>query len=117
MRALCVLHDHVSAGGHLVARLGERGWQVDELLVVPAERYTDPDVSVEFPAPRHDTAHTHGSGDTLAAAITASLARGADLPCAVADGKRFITEAVRGSFALGRGLGPVGHFWRVAPWP
>lgn len=51
MRALCVLHDHVSAGGHLVARLGERGWQVDELLVVPAERYTDPDVSVEFPAP------------------------------------------------------------------
>jgi hydroxymethylpyrimidine/phosphomethylpyrimidine kinase len=72
---------------------------------------------LEFPAPRHATAHTHGSGDTLAAAITASLARGASVPDAVADGKRFITEAVRGSFALGSGLGPVGHFWRVGDWP
>jgi hydroxymethylpyrimidine/phosphomethylpyrimidine kinase len=71
---------------------------------------------VELPAPRHDTAHTHGSGDTLAAAITASLARGRSVPDAVADGKRFITEAVRGSFPLGSGLGPVGHFWRVWPW-
>jgi hydroxymethylpyrimidine/phosphomethylpyrimidine kinase len=69
------------------------------------------------PAPRLDTDHTHGSGDTLAAAITSSLARGATVPDAVADGKRFITEAVRGSFPLGAGLGPVGHFWRIPPWP
>jgi hydroxymethylpyrimidine/phosphomethylpyrimidine kinase len=72
---------------------------------------------LEFPAARHDTAHTHGSGDTLASAITASLARGASVPDAVADGKRFVTQAVRGSFALGRGLGPVGHFWRIGEWP
>jgi hydroxymethylpyrimidine/phosphomethylpyrimidine kinase len=71
---------------------------------------------IEFPAPRHETPHTHGSGDTLAAAITASLARGRPVRDAVADGKRFITEAVRGSFPLGSGLGPVGHFWRVQPW-
>ena len=32
-------------------------------------------------------------------------------------GKRFITGAVEGSFALGKGLGPVGHFWRVRDWP
>jgi hydroxymethylpyrimidine/phosphomethylpyrimidine kinase len=72
---------------------------------------------LEFPAARHHTAHTHGSGDTLASSITASLARGASVPDAVADGKRFVTEAVRGSFALGRGLGPVGHFWRIGEWP
>jgi hydroxymethylpyrimidine/phosphomethylpyrimidine kinase len=70
--------------------------------------------SIEFPAPRSPTAHTHGSGDTLAAAITASLARGAAVPEAVGHGKRFITGAVRDSFPLGAGLGPVGHFWRVA---
>jgi hydroxymethylpyrimidine/phosphomethylpyrimidine kinase len=70
-----------------------------------------------FAAARADTAHTHGSGDTLAAAITASLASGRSLPDAVADGKRFITGAVAGSFALGAGLGPVGHFWRVLDWP
>jgi hydroxymethylpyrimidine/phosphomethylpyrimidine kinase len=71
----------------------------------------------EFVSPRIPTRHTHGSGDTLAAAITASLARGASMPEAVGHGKQFITEAVRGSFPLGAGLGPVGHFWRVRPWP
>jgi hydroxymethylpyrimidine/phosphomethylpyrimidine kinase len=73
--------------------------------------------SIEFPAKRTDTAHTHGSGDTLAAAITSGLARGATVPEAVEQGKRFITEAVRNSFPLGGGLGPVGHFWRVGDWP
>jgi hydroxymethylpyrimidine/phosphomethylpyrimidine kinase len=68
-------------------------------------------------APRRDTVHTHGSGDTLAAAITAGLARGRTVPDAVAEGKTFITGAVAGSFALGAGLGPVGHFWRVRDWP
>jgi hydroxymethylpyrimidine/phosphomethylpyrimidine kinase len=71
----------------------------------------------EFTAPRRDTAHTHGSGDTLAAAITAGLARGLDVPSAVDLGKRFITGAVADSFPLGAGLGPVGHFWRVRDWP
>ena len=71
----------------------------------------------EFPAARVATEHTHGSGDTLAAAITAGLARGMSVPAAVAEGKRFISAAVAGSFPLGRGLGPVGHFWRVRPWP
>jgi len=68
----------------------------------------------EFRAPRHATDHTHGSGDTLAAAITAALARGMAIPEAVAFGKKFVTEAVRDSFPLGAGLGPVGHFWRIA---
>jgi hydroxymethylpyrimidine/phosphomethylpyrimidine kinase len=67
----------------------------------------------EFPAARHRTDHTHGSGDTLAAAITSALAKGLSVPEAVAFGKRFVTEAVRDSFPLGAGLGPVGHFWRV----
>lgn len=71
----------------------------------------------EFRAERHATAHTHGSGDTLAAAITAGLARGLSVPDAVREGKLFIGNAVAGSFPLGAGLGPVSHFWRVRPWP
>jgi hydroxymethylpyrimidine/phosphomethylpyrimidine kinase len=73
----------------------------------------DGDTFVELPAPRIDTEHTHGSGDTLAAAITAHLARGASMLDAVRAGKVFISGAVADSFALGAGLGPVGHFWRV----
>ena len=64
-------------------------------------------------APRDATAHTHGSGDTLAAATASALARGAELSDAVAFGKRFITHSVAGSYRLGGGLGPVGHLWRV----
>jgi hydroxymethylpyrimidine/phosphomethylpyrimidine kinase len=71
----------------------------------------------QYASARSSTQHTHGSGDTLAAAITAALACGSDVPTAVALGKRFITGAVAGSFALGAGLGPVGHFWRVREWP
>ena len=36
-------------------------------------------------------------------------------PCARA--RRSSTGAVAGSFPLGSGLGPVGHFWRVRDWP
>lgn len=73
--------------------------------------------SIELTAPRRVTDHTHGSGDTLAAAIAAGLARGLDMPSAVRAGKDYITSAIAGSFPLGKGLGPVGHFWRVHEWP
>ncbi len=76
---------------------------------------TDGTTSIELVAPRADTAHTHGSGDTLASAITSALALGAPVPDAVRSGKEFITAAVDGSFPLGAGLGPVGHFWRIKP--
>jgi len=71
----------------------------------------------ELPAPRFDTRHTHGGGDTMASAITSSLARGATVPEAVAHGKRYVTEAVRHAYPLGAGVGPVSPFWRIRPEP
>jgi hydroxymethylpyrimidine/phosphomethylpyrimidine kinase len=78
---------------------------------------TDGDEAIELSSPRHATAHTHGSGDTLAASICSALARGLSVPNAVRFGKWFITGAVDDSFALGAGLGPVGQFWRVRDLP
>jgi len=63
----------------------------------------------EFPAPRLATPHTHGTGCTFSAAITAGLARGDSLPDAIARAKRFIHEAIRTNPGLGRGSGPVNH--------
>ena len=63
----------------------------------------------EFTAPRVETRHTHGTGCTYSAAITASLAAGDDLPTAVRNAKRYITEAIRTNPGLGRGSGPVNH--------
>jgi hydroxymethylpyrimidine/phosphomethylpyrimidine kinase len=63
----------------------------------------------EFTAPRVETRHTHGTGCTYSAAITASLAAGDDLPTAIRHAKHYITEAIRTNPGLGRGSGPVNH--------
>jgi len=64
----------------------------------------------DFPAPRINTLHTHGTGCTYSAAITAGLACGVDVYEAIAQAKRFIHEAIRTAPGLGRGCGPVNHF-------
>lgn len=63
----------------------------------------------EFGSPRIASRHTHGTGCTLSAAITAGLAMERPLEAAVARAKRFITEAIRTSPGLGHGCGPVNH--------
>lgn len=65
----------------------------------------------ELTGPRFDTKHTHGGGDTLAASITAALAKGVSVPDAVAHGKRFIERSVEASYPLGAGVGPVSPLW------
>jgi hydroxymethylpyrimidine/phosphomethylpyrimidine kinase len=70
---------------------------------------------IELIGPRFDTPHTHGGGDTLAAAITSALARGLAVPNAVAYGKRYIEQAVAHAYPLGAGVGPVSPFWRLRP--
>jgi hydroxymethylpyrimidine/phosphomethylpyrimidine kinase len=62
-----------------------------------------------FTAPRIDTRHTHGTGCTYSAAITAELAKGNPLTGAVETAKRFITRAIETNPGLGRGQGPVNH--------
>lgn len=64
----------------------------------------------EFRSPRIHTRHTHGTGCTYSAAITAFLARSFSIPDAVARAKRFIDEAIRTSPGLGAGAGPVNHW-------
>jgi hydroxymethylpyrimidine/phosphomethylpyrimidine kinase len=63
-----------------------------------------------FEAPRIRTRHTHGTGCTYSAAVTAGLACGKDLFSAIASAKRFITKAIRTAPGLGHGVGPVNHF-------
>lgn len=67
----------------------------------------------EFPAPRVPTPHTHGTGCTYSAAITAGLAQGESLAASVARAKRFIHAAILSNPGLGQGSGPVNHHARV----
>ncbi len=63
----------------------------------------------EFRAARILTPHTHGTGCTYSAAITAELAKGFALTEAIRIAKGFITEAIRTNPGLGAS-GPVNHF-------
>jgi hydroxymethylpyrimidine/phosphomethylpyrimidine kinase len=64
----------------------------------------------ELSVARIDTPHTHGTGCTYSAAITAELAKGTGLVQAVSLAKTFVTEAIRSNPGLGRGSGPLNHF-------
>ncbi|GGN12720.1 bifunctional hydroxymethylpyrimidine kinase/phosphomethylpyrimidine kinase [Streptomyces fuscichromogenes] len=74
---------------------------------------TDGSAEYWLRAPRHDNRHTHGTGCTLASAIAARLARGESVPEAVAAAKEYVTGAIAAGFALGAGIGPVGHGWAL----
>jgi hydroxymethylpyrimidine/phosphomethylpyrimidine kinase len=63
----------------------------------------------EFVSPRIATRHTHGTGCTFSAAITAGLAAGSNLEDAIAKAKHYITEAIRSNPGLGSGAGPLNH--------
>ncbi|MEV6652873.1 bifunctional hydroxymethylpyrimidine kinase/phosphomethylpyrimidine kinase [Streptomyces sp. NPDC051219] len=64
-------------------------------------------------APRHDNRHTHGTGCTLASAVASGLAKGLEVPQAVKAAKEYVTGAIAAGFALGGGIGPVDHAWRL----
>jgi hydroxymethylpyrimidine/phosphomethylpyrimidine kinase len=53
-------------------------------------------------APFIKNIRTHGTGCTYAAAITAALALGRDLPQAVGLAKNYITQAIAGSYRIGK---------------
>jgi hydroxymethylpyrimidine/phosphomethylpyrimidine kinase len=64
---------------------------------------------LELAAPRTITRHTHGTGCTYSAAITAGLAKGQDLQTAVRRAKQYISAAIQSSPGLGGGSGPLNH--------
>lgn len=59
---------------------------------------------------RIETVHTHGTGCTLSAAITAGLAHGESLPKAVETAIDYLARAIATAPGLGAGRGPVNHF-------
>ena len=61
-------------------------------------------------AARQHTPHTHGTGCTYSAAITARLALGDDLASAVRTAHAFVLRAIASAPGLGHGHGPVNHW-------
>ena len=67
----------------------------------------------ELRGPRIETRSTHGTGCTLSSAIAANLALGLDDRAALTAARSYLEGALRHAPGLGRGHGPLGHFWRL----
>ena len=62
-----------------------------------------------------NTQDTHGTGCTLSAAIAANLALGKSPIEAIGQAKDYVTKALHYSLRIGKGQGPVGHFFPLRP--
>jgi len=87
-------------GGHL------RGSESVDVVVTAHD-------SFELRRPRVESTSTHGTGCTLSSAIAANLALGLELQPALERAREYVDGAIRHAPGLGRGHGPLGHFWRV----
>jgi hydroxymethylpyrimidine/phosphomethylpyrimidine kinase len=87
-------------GGH-----GE-GAAIDYLKSQDGEQFS-------YTAARDDNRHTHGTGCTLASALASQLALGNTVPEAMTLAKAYVTGAIAAGFALGSGIGPTDHLWRL----
>ena len=61
-------------------------------------------------SPRYPTPHTHGTGCTFSACLTAELAKGADIRSAVQTAKAYIGAAISHPLNIGHGHGPTNHW-------
>ncbi len=110
-RAVTDLPSARRAATELAARLGTavllKGGHLGEADAVDVLAIADE--RMELRSPRVDTHHTHGTGCTYSAAITARLAWGEPLPQAVRGAKAWLTQALRTAPGIGRGVGPLNH--------
>jgi hydroxymethylpyrimidine/phosphomethylpyrimidine kinase len=61
-------------------------------------------------SPRFDTTHTHGTGCTFSACITAELAKGNSIKKSITLAKEYISAAISNPLNIGSGHGPTNHW-------
>jgi hydroxymethylpyrimidine/phosphomethylpyrimidine kinase len=108
--------DDMRAAGERILALGPR------VVLVKGGHLDGPDSvdiactregSFELRAPRIATRNTHGTGCTLSSAIAANLALGLNDRDALTRAREYLDGAIRHAPGLGRGHGPLNHFWRL----
>ncbi|MER2191339.1 MAG: bifunctional hydroxymethylpyrimidine kinase/phosphomethylpyrimidine kinase [Solibacillus sp.] len=88
----------VMKGGHLVGSTA-----VDTVFIAGEPAF-------KLETPRVETKHTHGTGCTFSAALTAELAKGQSLQEAILTAKQFVQLAISYPLEIGHGFGPTNHF-------
>ena len=66
-----------------------------------------------FDGKRINNPNTHGTGCTLSSAIACSLAAGKSIPESVMLAKEYVSGAIGAMLDIGKGRGPLDHFWNL----
>ncbi|WP_436882592.1 bifunctional hydroxymethylpyrimidine kinase/phosphomethylpyrimidine kinase [Staphylococcus gallinarum] len=106
--------DIYKAGKLFIEEIGSKGVVIKgghstDLTTAKDYLFTTEDVFT-FDSPRYETKHTHGTGCTFSAVITAELAKGKSIYAAVKKAKNFIALSIKHTPEIGQGRGPVNHF-------
>ena len=67
-----------------------------------------------FKNKRHNSKNTHGTGCTLSSAIATYLSCGKDLNKSCELGIKYVNDAIKSNFNLGKGNGPINHLNSIA---
>ncbi|OIU71850.1 bifunctional hydroxymethylpyrimidine kinase/phosphomethylpyrimidine kinase [Rossellomorea aquimaris] len=106
------LNDRKEAAKHLMDMGAKavviKGGHADDKEVI--DLFFDGTTCEELVSPRIETLHTHGTGCTFSAAITAQLAIGMTMRDAVLTAKEFIRAAIEDEIGIGAGHGPTNHW-------
>lgn len=81
-------------------------------LEKPTDVFCDANGIQVFGGDHARSENTHGSGCTFSSAIAAQLALGQELAQAVILAKAYVTKAIEKSYSIGKGRGPLNHFYR-----
>jgi len=106
--ARAAAHDIHQLGGSAVVITGGHaaGDEIVDLLF-------DGGMFTELHISRIDTTRTHGTGCTFASAVAAHLALGHSVVDAVVGAQGYVLGAIEHALPLGRGHGPLNHFWKT----
>ena len=89
------------------------GGHLEEVADVLAERKPNGSIELQvFPGEKVETANTHGTGCAFSTAVACNLALGLALGDAVQLAKAYVTQALKTSYTVGKGVSPVNHLFR-----
>jgi hydroxymethylpyrimidine/phosphomethylpyrimidine kinase len=105
----------VITGGHLD--------RPDDYFLGPSRNNREPalhnmdgkDEGLWIPGEAVKTTSTHGTGCAFSSALLAALLHGQEGMRAVVEAKQFVTGALRAAYPVGKGHGPMNHFYRQRP--
>jgi hydroxymethylpyrimidine/phosphomethylpyrimidine kinase len=100
----------VITGGHAPTRWGPASAGPSDRII---DLVYDGDVFTDYAVDRVAGRHTHGTGCAFSAALASHLAIGRSLHEAVPLAQEYVAGAIRHAPGLGRGAGPMHHFWRL----